>query len=77
MGDARRASPKSGRPVWACWVWARAQTQQAQSLGRHVVVVDVVVVVVDVVVVDVVDIVLRQFPFLSLIKRAYSFTDDI
>ena len=40
-----------------CWVWARrAQTQQAQSLGRHVVVVDVVVVdvVVDDVVVDVV-----------------------
>ena len=24
--------------LWACWVWARrAQTQQAQSLGRHVV----------------------------------------
>merc|ERR1711888_166074 len=38
LGDARRASPKSGRQDWACWVWARrAQTQQAQSLGRHVV----------------------------------------
>ena len=24
--------------LWACWVWAlRAQTHQAQSLGRHVV----------------------------------------
>ena len=22
LGDARRASPKSGRQVWACWVWA-------------------------------------------------------
>ena len=42
LGDARRASPKSGRQVWACWVWARrAQTQQAQSLDRHVVTIPV------------------------------------
>ena len=53
MKVARRASPKSarqvwacwvlarpklGRPVWACWVWAqRAQTQQVQTLGRNMV----------------------------------------
>ena len=42
LGDARRASPKSGRKVWVCWVSAqRAQTQQAQSLGRHVVTIPV------------------------------------
>ena len=38
LGDARRASFKSGLQVWACWVWARrTQPQQAQSLGTHVV----------------------------------------